>query len=340
MESLTWPARMLPRLVQRRRRRSFSGTPAGLDPRWSALAGQLASSAPSVEGRVTRTVDYVKNAAKYSLDVGQFHTQQPITEFFFEKKRGYCQYFATAAALLLRLQGIPARYVTGYVVQEYNSPGGYYVVRDADAHAWVEVLLPGKGWTEVDPTPEAEFQARRNANSSGRLAEYVEWLSALAAETWVLLSQSDWRDALATVRQAIKPALGVGLTLAAVFLVVAMVPWMRRRRRQSSPLRPQFSPVKAGVVDPRLQSLRESLDRIWEKAGIRRPPSRGLIEHLNSIQPEKVSAEFLDLSRQLARQYYHLSFGEQPSASDDLHEMERLCAQLGGKLERCVNPTR
>jgi hypothetical protein len=215
-------------------REDYLAVPRDLDPRWPALAMQLANSTPSTEERVTRTIDYVKHAAKYSLEVGEFRTRQPISEFFFEKKRGYCQYFATAAALLLRLEGIPARYVTGYVVQEFNPPGGYYVVRDADAHAWVEVLVKGKGWVEADPTPEAEFAARREANSSGRLAEYGEWLAALAAETWVLLGQGDWRDAVISLWHAVKEEV---------------INYTRCDRRSPAlPCHPSFSsPVSTGV---------------------------------------------------------------------------------------------
>jgi hypothetical protein len=298
---------------------------------------QLAASTPSTELRVKQTIDYVKHAAKYSLEVGEFHTRQPMTEFLFEKKRGYCQYFATAAALLLRLEGIPARYVTGYVVQEFNSPGGYYVVRDADAHAWVEVLIPGKGWTEADPTPEAEFEARRTANSAGRLAEYGEWLAALAAETWALLSESDWRDALAALRQALRPVLAVGIFVAAIVVVFAgILAWMRLRRNRSRHFRAQLAPVKFAESDARLRSLRESLDRTWDQAGISRPPSRGLIEHLTSIQPEKVSAEFLDLSGRLANAYYHLSFGAGELSADALRELNQLSTQLASEARKTL----
>jgi hypothetical protein len=313
--------------------KDFLAVPPDLDPRWPGLAKQLAANAPSVEERVSRTINYVKHAAKYSLEVGDFRSRQPITEFFFEKKRGYCQYFATAAALLLRLEGISARYVTGYNVQEFNQPGGYFVVRDADAHAWVEVLIEGKGWVEADPTPEAEFEARREAASSGRLAAYSEWMAALVTETWVLLREGDWRDALMSLWRAVKTIFCLGL-LATVFLLglVAALRWVRQRRRRSVYVIRRGPPTEASDVRAQLERLRETLDRCWEKAGFRRPPFRGLLEHLDYILSER--GEFLELSRRLANHYYLLSFGGRKLSADDLRDLDRLSAQLASEAER------
>jgi hypothetical protein len=322
-------------------REDFLSVPLDLDPRWAALAVQLAANSPSAEDRVARTIDYVKHAAKYSLEVGQFRSRQPITEFFFEKKRGYCQYFATAAALLLRLEGIPARYLTGYNVQEFNQPGGYFIVRDADAHAWVEVWVKGKGWVEADPTPEAESAARREANSSSRLAEYAEWLAALAAETWVLLGQRDWRDAVASLWHPIKTALPAGLFLIVFLLgLAAALRWMRGRQRRSEQVFPHRPTAETSEVEAQLQEFRETLERSWKKVGLPRPSSRGLLEHLEGAAREKVSAEFLELSRRAANAYYHGSFGARKLSSDDLREFNRLSAQLASEVQRILNTGR
>jgi hypothetical protein len=73
-------------------------------------------------------------------------------EFLTVKKRGNCEFFASSCALLLRLAGIPARLVGGYLGGEYNELGGYYVVTEDRAHVWVEAYLEGKGWVRVDPS--------------------------------------------------------------------------------------------------------------------------------------------------------------------------------------------
>jgi transglutaminase-like putative cysteine protease len=75
-----------------------------------------------------------------------------VDEFLFETRRGFCEHYASAFAVLMRAAGIPARIVTGYQGGEVNPFGKYLIVRQADAHAWTEVWLPEEGWVRVDPT--------------------------------------------------------------------------------------------------------------------------------------------------------------------------------------------
>jgi transglutaminase-like putative cysteine protease len=76
----------------------------------------------------------------------------PVDEFLFETRRGFCEHFAAAFVTLMRSAGIPARVVTGYQGGEFNPSGNYLIVRQLDAHAWAELWLPGQGWARVDPT--------------------------------------------------------------------------------------------------------------------------------------------------------------------------------------------
>ena len=79
-------------------------------------------------------------------------TKDPIDQFLFETRQGYCEHFASAFAVLMRAAGIPARIIGGYLGGEVNPYGDYLIVRQADAHAWVEVWLQDRGWIRVDPT--------------------------------------------------------------------------------------------------------------------------------------------------------------------------------------------
>jgi transglutaminase-like putative cysteine protease len=76
----------------------------------------------------------------------------PVDEFLFETRRGYCEHYTAAFVTLMRAAGVPARVVLGYQGGEYSTAGGYYVVQQADAHAWAEVWLAGSGWVRIDPT--------------------------------------------------------------------------------------------------------------------------------------------------------------------------------------------
>lgn len=78
--------------------------------------------------------------------------KDPVDEFLFATRRGFCEHYASAFTLLMRAAGIPARVVTGYQGGEVNPLGGYLIVRQSDAHAWAEVWLADAGWVRVDPT--------------------------------------------------------------------------------------------------------------------------------------------------------------------------------------------
>lgn len=94
----------------------------------------------------------VRQSAIYDLNTTQLPEGEDFVLYFLrESQRGYCVHFATATAMLLRTMGIPARYVTGYLVQ--GAPGAWVTVTQDDAHAWVEYWVSGLGWVPLDPTP-------------------------------------------------------------------------------------------------------------------------------------------------------------------------------------------
>lgn len=102
---------------------------------------------------------YLKTHYRYSLSThespeGIRDSLDPATDFLLHRQQigGYCQYFAAGMVLLCRCAGIQAREVTGYYGGEFNSVGGYYIVRQKDAHEWVEYYVPGEGWVRGDPT--------------------------------------------------------------------------------------------------------------------------------------------------------------------------------------------
>ncbi len=78
-------------------------------------------------------------------------SQHPLNDFLFKYKKGNCEYFATAFAILSRIIGVPSRLVAGYVGGEYNNLGKYYIIRESNAHTWVEIYKKGL-WLRIDPT--------------------------------------------------------------------------------------------------------------------------------------------------------------------------------------------
>jgi protein-glutamine gamma-glutamyltransferase len=117
------------------------------------LAQNVARKATSPYPKVLAIQQHLSQSYRYSLDVETSTVEHPLEDFLFVRKTGYCEHYATAMVILLRTLGIPARLVTGFLATEWNEFGGYYTVRQQDAHAWVEVYFPRSGWITMDPTP-------------------------------------------------------------------------------------------------------------------------------------------------------------------------------------------
>ena len=121
--------------------------------RVEALAREITQSKTSAYEKAQAIEAYLSRNYRYSLDIPSGVQRRPLEEFLFERKTGYCEHYATAMVVLLRNVGVPARLVTGFLATEWNEYGNYYLVRQRDAHAWVEVHLPNSGWVTMDPTP-------------------------------------------------------------------------------------------------------------------------------------------------------------------------------------------
>jgi protein-glutamine gamma-glutamyltransferase len=92
---------------------------------------------------------FLSQSFQYTLAPGKIKT---LDQFLFKSKKGFCTHFASAAGILLRLMGVPARLVSGFQGGQWNDFGQYYIVTDNDAHTWVEFYRPELGWQRYDPT--------------------------------------------------------------------------------------------------------------------------------------------------------------------------------------------
>ena len=118
--------------------------------------------------------------------------ENPVDDFLFNTKRGFCEHYATSFVYLMRAAGVPARIVTGYQGGEFNPNGNYYIVRQSDAHAWAEVWLADKGWVRVDPTA-AVSPERIESGISDALDETDELpLMARADYPWLKKAYLNW----------------------------------------------------------------------------------------------------------------------------------------------------
>lgn len=154
-----------------------SGVESSLDrravtPRIAALAAQAMGQGSEYE-RAERLEQYLSTRYGYTTDFVGRSGQLALEDFLFRTQRGHCEFFATAMVVMLRSQGVPARFVTGFLGGEENAFEGYYVVRQSNAHAWVEAWFPDRGWQVFDPTP-----------ASGRPGAVERDLPLLLSEVW------------------------------------------------------------------------------------------------------------------------------------------------------------
>ena len=148
----------------------------------AGVSSGIADLAEEVGGRGTayeqaqRIEEHLSRNYRYTLDLVGSQTENPVDDFLFRTRQGHCEYFASSMVLMLRSRGIPARFITGYLGGEYSPFEGYFVVRQRDAHAWVEAYLPDHGWMTFDPTPPAGRPGTRSAGWSHLLAQAYDYV--------------------------------------------------------------------------------------------------------------------------------------------------------------------
>jgi transglutaminase-like putative cysteine protease len=132
--------------------RKLDLAPGERNPRAKQFAVELRERTGSDEAFVDAVLrNFRDEKFYYTLEPPRL-APDSVDDFLFNTRRGFCEHFASAFTMLARAGGIPARVVTGYQGGEFNPLGGYFIVRQSDAHAWSEVWLEGKGWVRKDPT--------------------------------------------------------------------------------------------------------------------------------------------------------------------------------------------
>ena len=128
--------------------------PANRNPRTMALANRWVQSDAGPDAIVAAGLSYFRdNDFRYTLRPDRLGVDA-VDDFLFNARKGFCEHFASAFAVLMRAAGVPTRLVGGYQGGEWNELGEFLVVRQSDAHVWCEVWLAGQGWVRVDPTFE------------------------------------------------------------------------------------------------------------------------------------------------------------------------------------------
>jgi hypothetical protein len=189
--------------------------------------------------RIARKIEgFLSRNFKYTLGAPPLSRFDPIGDFVLKQKEGHCERFAATLALLLRMENIPSRVVTGYLPRQRGGLNGWHTVRFSDAHAWTEAYLEGKGWVTLDATPAAgRFESGiswRDWSDALDLAWNLNIVNFSGVSQRYLLSGSLlWAARFASLarKNVLVPAGLAGLALLAVF---GREYWTNRLRRPGS----------------------------------------------------------------------------------------------------------
>jgi transglutaminase-like putative cysteine protease len=187
-EATSWPHYHTGPLEPQLRKAALQ-LPADASPRARSLARDWRARADNDRAVVQQALAYFHaQPFVYTLQPPRLG-EDPVDDFLFGTRRGFCEHYAAAFVVLMRSAGIPARVVTGYLGGEYNPVGDYWLIRQADAHAWAEVWLADAGWLRVDPTaavaPERiEQSLDQDLQATGAPARFRLTETGLLLSSW------------------------------------------------------------------------------------------------------------------------------------------------------------
>ncbi|HON91841.1 MAG TPA: transglutaminase-like domain-containing protein [Sedimentisphaerales bacterium] len=250
-----------------------------VDPRFRPLANRIFRNCRTTAEKIEAVTRYFHTNYTYSLGLAVPPDQDPVTYFLLEASTGYCEYFATGAALLLRFADVPTRYVTGFLVTERDTDGKSWIARNMDAHAWVEAWDRERNtWVIVEATSQEDLANYSRddawlANQSGRSVLVTRLIQAVY--DYGLLGLIGWFFKVYSLRMAV--AMFLAFLGAAVGLAL-----MRRRRRV------RRKAVRRATLTPELQTLHKLLatvDRRARSVGVHRGTHETLHAFAARIRP-------------------------------------------------------
>lgn len=295
-----------------------------LDPRIPELADSLVGGLDNAYDKAAALEDWFHREFSYTLELPATASGATLESFLFRRRAGHCEYFSTAMVVLLRLQGVPAREVNGFLGGQWNEFGQYLAVTQNEAHSWVEAWFPGYGWVPFDPTPPGAGtgEASRSSFWFGRFLmdglqhRWSKWVLdySLTSQGDLLagLSELFGRDDASVTGSADAGSEGLGgwgvagLALAGI-LGLAWLAYRLRTRRT-----PQAR-------------LYLKLRKLYRKKGLPDAESLPPLAFLERAREDRLPG--VDAARRVVELYLGARFGREEVEASRLEEMSRA---LGG----------
>ncbi len=231
--------------------------PPGFNPRTAKMMADWRTEAGSDTEIIQRALAHFNQEEFHYTLNPPLLSQHTVDEFLFETRQGFCEHYASAFTVMMRMAGIPARVVTGYQGGFFSDYGGYVLVRQSDAHAWSEVWVKGSGWSRIDPTaavaPERIEQGAMDSLAGRRYMLDYDWLRNVRNtfdlfqrgwNNWVVTFSSDSQSRLFSIfgwgaldsTRLVMALIVVVLIIGAVIFMLAPVLLKFRSARSQDPL--------------------------------------------------------------------------------------------------------
>lgn len=226
-------------------------------------------------------------------------SENPLEDFLFKTKEGNCEYFATSMALILRALQIPSRVVAGYKGGIYNEIGKYYIVKQSDAHLWVEAYIDDIGWIRFDPTPSSEREAA--LLPSRKISKFRIFLDTINYyyNTFVINYDLEKQIALLNKIRDIRVDLKLKVSFGNIFknlnyvLLIFLI---------------LFIIILIRILKFKKDGLEEKLIRVFykklRKIGVKKEKFEGLEELVEKIQDEKIKLKLKNFITNFEEIYY------------------------------------
>ncbi len=272
--------------------------PEELQSSLGPIAAELTAAAKTNLAKASAIETFFHQNFEYSLQTNLDGDAHPLVIMVQEHRPAYCVYFASAMTVMLRSQGIPARVVSGYAPSEINRLTGRVIVRDRDAHAWVEAWSPEqRRYVALDPTPTASrLQVIDHPEERGIVASIIA-----AVRSWI---QRVYLAATKAPLQLLGVLIASRWSWMVMVIAIAVMIYFRRLRKRNS----CFSNVETIKVDPALRRHYDLYVRSLQQAGITPQPWETDEEIIARIANSE-AAEFSEAARDFVTFYQASRFG-------------------------------
>lgn len=348
---------------------------SGRDESGNALIDRITVGKPSdINSQVAKNIErWLQQNFNYSLDMSSVQTRDdprdPIVAFLTDHRTGFCEYFASGMTLMCQSIGIPTRYVSGYKVDEFNEVGGYFIVRQSHAHAWVEVMTPD-GWMTFDPTTSNGSSANNKSivQTARHVVDYLQHLWSSYVVAYDASSQTSMLEKVENIRNnqieaAMNPrkpdgtgwfdrlidvfdrfvfrASGTITGMVAIVSILLVVGAAIYSTVQRIRLSRRADRIGLDVQDPQERrrlaqqlGFYDRMIRTLDRAGVRKPPHLTPLEFSQSLT--FLPSESYDSIVRMTAIYYRLRYGRARLHDHGRRRLESIVEKLDMKIDRSI----